>query len=219
MDEIVDLERLAALIRDLDPDLVALQEVDSVASRTGRVDQAAELGRLTGLTPVFGRFMSYQGGAYGMALLTKWPIVSSENLLLPDGEEPRTALSATVRSPKTGRALRFVGIHLYRTERERLAQANRLRRHLENEVLPTILAGDFNSVPGSPVMEELAREWTVVSKDEDHFTFPSYAPDEEIDFILLRPGSAFHVIDHWLLDEPIASDHRPLVADVVLRPR
>ena len=74
MDGRLDLERIAALIREVDPDLVTLQEVDSVTSRTNAIDQAAELGRLTGLKPVFGRFMSYQGGAYGMALLSKWEI-------------------------------------------------------------------------------------------------------------------------------------------------
>ena len=57
MDGILDLRRVAALIRELDPDLVALQEIDSATTRTGGVDQAAELGRLTGLTPIFGRFV------------------------------------------------------------------------------------------------------------------------------------------------------------------
>jgi endonuclease/exonuclease/phosphatase family metal-dependent hydrolase len=216
MDDAVDLKRIAAQIRDIDPDLVALQEVDSATARTGRVDQAAELGRLTRLQPVFGRFIAYQGGAYGMALLSRWPVVTSENVVLPDGEEPRTALSATLRSPDTGQQVRFVGIHFYRSGEERLAQSTRLQRHLRGHDLPTILAGDFNSRPDSRVMSQLAENWLVVPKGEDHYSFPSYAPDEEIDFILLRPAGAFRVIDQRLLDEPIASDHRPLVADVIL---
>ena len=103
MDEILDLERVADLIRRVDPDLVALQEIDSATVRTGRVDQAAELGRLTGLTSLFGRFMEYQGGAYGMALLSRWPVEDFQNLRLPDGAEPRTSVAALVRSPRTGR--------------------------------------------------------------------------------------------------------------------
>lgn len=140
MDEELDLERIAALIREVDPDLVTLQEVDSVTSRTMGVDQVAELGRLTGLQSVFGRFMAYQGGAYGMALLSAWSVAESVNYRLPDGEEPRTALAAIVTSPKTGRSLRFVGIHFYRTAEERLAQAVALEGLLGDDTIPTILA-------------------------------------------------------------------------------
>jgi len=216
MDELLDLERIAALIRRVDPDLVALQEVDSVTSRTDSVDQAVELGRLTGLEPVFGRFMPYRGGAYGMALLSRWPIVESSNLRLPEGEEPRTALSALVASPKTGRRVRFVGIHFYRTEEERLAQAIRLEDLLGDDV-PTVLAGDFNSTPGSAVLAHLAQSWVIIEKGDDHLTFPSYAPEREIDFVLLRPGDRFEVIGQRLITEPVASDHRPLVVDLVVR--
>ena len=155
MDDVLDLGRIAALIEALDPDLVALQEIDSVTTRTGGVDQAAELGRLTGLAHLFGSFMPYQGGAYGMALLSRWPIDASRNLRLPDGDEPRTALGASVVSPRTGQSVRFVGIHFYRTEDERLAQATRLEAYLESDTIPTILAGDFNSTPGSGVMNLL----------------------------------------------------------------
>ncbi|MDA0378473.1 MAG: endonuclease/exonuclease/phosphatase family protein, partial [Bacteroidetes bacterium] len=83
MDEIIDLERIAALIRKVDPDVVTLQEVDSVVTRTGGVDQAAELGRMTGMRPFFGRFMAYQGGAYGMAVLSRLPVRSWTNVRLP----------------------------------------------------------------------------------------------------------------------------------------
>ncbi len=217
MDEGLDLARIAALIREVNPDLVALQEVDSVTTRTERVDQAAELGRLTGMKPIFGRFMPYREGAYGMALLSAWPIDAATNLRLPDGTEPRTALSAVVVSPKTGRRLRLVGIHLYRTVDERLAQALALEDHLQGDTLPTILAGDFNSTPEDTVMQHLGHAWHIVPKGEDHFTFPSYAPDQEIDYFLLQPQARFNVIAQRLLDEPIISDHRPLVLDVVLK--
>ncbi len=217
MDEVVDLERIAALIKALDPDLVALQEVDSVTTRTNEVDQAAELGRLTGLAYVYGSFMPYQGGAYGMALLSRWPVDTSQNLRLPDGDEPRTALSATVTLPNTGQKIRFVGIHFYRTDEERLAQATRLEEYLDSESTPTILAGDFNSTPGSEVMVHVQTSWSVVPKGEDHLTFSSFEPVREIDFVLFRPYDRFEVLEQWLVDEPVASDHRPVVVDLVIR--
>jgi endonuclease/exonuclease/phosphatase family metal-dependent hydrolase len=216
MDEVVDLERIAALIRSVDPDLVALQEVDSATTRTGGVDQAAELGRLTGLEPVFGAFMPYQGGAYGMAVLSRWPVVASRNLRLPDGAEPRTSLAVTVTSPEA-RRLRFVGVHFYRTDNERLAQALRLEGHLAGDTVPTILAGDFNSTPGSEVLAHLAAGWTVVDKGADRLTFPSHGPEREIDFVLYRPAARWTVVGARLLDEPVASDHRPVLVELVLR--
>ncbi len=218
MDSVLDLHRIAALIREVDPDLVAVQEVDSVTTRTGGVDQAAELGRLTEMEPRYGRFMPYQGGAYGMALLSRWPISQAVNVRLPEGAEPRSAMSVVVISPKSGRALRFVGIHFYRTAEERMAQAEALDRALAGGDTATILAGDFNSTPGSAVMARLSDSWSVVGKGEDHFTFPSYGPDREIDFVLFRPADAFEVISQRLIDEPVASDHRPVVVDLAWKP-
>jgi endonuclease/exonuclease/phosphatase family metal-dependent hydrolase len=217
MDSVLDLARIAKLIRDLRPDLVALQEVDSVVERTRGVDQAAELGSLTKLHGAFGSFMPYQGGAYGMAILSRLPIARSENFRLPDGDEPRTALSVIVELPRTGARLRFVGIHLYRTEEERLAQARSLEEQLGSDFLSTVLAGDFNSQPGTAVMEHLASTWDIVEKGEDAFTFPSTAPEREIDFVLLRPADRFEVLSERLIDEPVASDHRPVIVDLVVR--
>jgi len=216
MDEVIDLERIATLIRDVDPDLVTLQEVDSVVARTGGVDQAAVLGELTGMQPIFGRFMPYQGGAYGMALLSRLPITSSQNLRLPDGDEPRTAVAATVELP-SGRHVRLVGIHFYRTETERLAQAQSLEEQLAGlDHHPTILAGDFNSTPEDSVMTHLRSGWHVVDKGDDRLTFSSFDPVKEIDYFIWRPERAFSLLDQHLLDEPVISDHRPLVMEVLV---
>lgn len=217
MDELLDLERIAALIREVDPDLVALQEVDSVTNRTEQVDQAAELGRLTELKPTFGRFMPYDGGAYGMAILSRWPILESTNIRLPDGEEPRTSLAITVDITESGRSLRFVGIHFYRTAEERLAQVKSLEAAMGETTTPIIWAGDFNSTPESEVMQYLSGNWKILEKGEDRLTFSSYEPEREIDFVLVRPDSSFSLLGQRVLDEPVASDHRPVVVDLVLR--
>lgn len=216
MDSVLDLERIGDLIRRVDPDLVALQEVDSMVQRTGLVDQAARLGALTGMEHRFGHFMPYQGGAYGMAILSRLPILSTENLRLPDGAEPRSALAVRVELPRTGTPLTFTGIHFYRTEEERLAQATRLEALLDGRTGPVILAGDFNSQPGSPVMDHLRQGWHVVDKGDDRNTYPSFAPAREIDFLLLRPRERFEVLSEALLDEPVISDHRPMVVELVV---
>lgn len=170
------------------------------------------------MSSAFGRFMAYQGGAYGMAILSRWPIQEVTNWRLTDGEEPRTALGVRVRTPLSDEELLLVGIHFYRTEAERLAQAADLSDFLEEELAPVILAGDFNSTPGSPVMAQLQAGWTVLDKGEDRFTFSSFDPVREIDFVLLRPLSRFEVLDHRPLDEPVLSDHRPIWTELTLNP-
>ncbi len=209
-DEVLDLQRIADLIKSLDPDLVALQEIDNRTERTGGENQAARLGQLTGLGSVFGPFMDYQGGEYGMAVLSKLPFVNPTSYLLPPGPEPRTSLAIEVLLPNGGELV-FAGIHFYRTESERMAQARRLLLVLEDEPVPVILAGDFNSTPGSPVMNFIGESFTVPDKGDDHFTFRSDNPTREIDFIVFRPAERFTVIESRVIDEPLASDHRPLL--------
>ena len=209
MDTVVDLDRIAKLMRSVSPDIVAVQEVDSVVGRTGGVDQASVLGQLTGTHQMFGAFMPYQGGGYGMALLSRLPVVEWWNHRLPDGDEPRTSVTARVRL-RSGRTVLVSGIHFYRTEPERLAQANRLLEYIAKDADPSILAGDFNSTPGTAVLQKLAETYTIPDKGADHNTFPSYAPDHEIDFVMFRPGPRFHVLEYRPLDEPVASDHRPI---------
>jgi len=216
MDDVIDLQRIAVLINEVNPDLVALQEVDSVVTRTNGVDQAAELGRLTNMQPVFGRFMAYQGGAYGMAVLSRLPVGKSTNVRLPDGDEPRSVVSAVIDLP-SGNTLRFNGIHFYRTEQERHAQATALETWLnDQETMPTMLAGDFNSYRGDSVITHLESGWYIVDKGEDMNTFPSWEPDREIDYFMWKPTDAFTILHQELLDEPVISDHRPLVIDIVV---
>ncbi|NIP83601.1 MAG: endonuclease, partial [Gemmatimonadetes bacterium] len=85
MDGEVDLARVADVLRPLDADVITLQEVDRGVGRTGGVDQAARLGELLGMRAHFGGFMPYQGGEYGMAVLTRLPVLAVTNLRLPDG--------------------------------------------------------------------------------------------------------------------------------------
>ncbi len=211
LDEVLDLERIGGVIEDAGPDVVALQEIDVGVERTGRIDQAHRYGELTRMTPLFGDFMDYQGGQYGMALLSRLPIVEWWNQRLPPGEEPRSSVAALVRMEGSGRDLVVVGVHLYRTEEERLAQARRLMEVLDGEEAPVLLVGDFNSMRGSPVMNLLGEAWSAPTKTGETFTFPADAPTREIDFILVRAPRGFRVLEYRVLDETVASDHRPLL--------
>ncbi len=210
-DGVFDLQRIADLILEHEPDVVALQEVDVGTYRSSRVDQARRLADLTGMEVVFGEFMEYDGGTYGMAILSRLRLLESYNHRLPRGPESRTALTVKVRMPN-GQPLWVSGIHFYRTEQERLAQAQRLLRILANETAPVILVGDFNSRLGDPVMERVEEEFSVPRKFGPPNTFPSDLPDREIDFVVYRPGDSFTLLDYRVLDVPVISDHRPVLA-------
>ena len=214
----VDLARVADVIKRLDPDVVTLQEVDCRVARSGRVDQAQELGRQTGMHAEFGKFFDFQGGEYGMAILSKSPFVDVQLHHLPRGAEPRFALAGKIRIGSPAREVIFVGIHLYRTEAERLAQAQRLVDIYAKTSTPVVLAGDFNSLPGSPVMTLLVKSWHSAAKQGSRLTFPATKPVREIDYVLLRPGPQFEVVAALVIPEPVASDHRPLLVDLRLRP-
>ena len=218
MDGTVDLSRSAEVIREMDPDILALQEIDSKTRRVNGVDQAARMSELTGMPHhAFGSFMDYQGGQYGMAILSRWPITASTNHRLPEGAEPRSALTAQISIAGDGPELTLADIHLYRTLEERYSQARRLVELFAYTTKPVVLAGDFNSRPDSKVIQMLDRYWTIPDKGREHLTFPSDDPDVEIDYIMYRPGSAFELIDHQVIDEPVASDHRPVILDLVVR--
>jgi len=216
MDSVIDLERIAGVLRPLNADVITFQEIDNAVERTDGVDQAARLGELLGMSAHFGDFMPYQGGEYGMAVLTRLPVLSVTNHRLPDGDEPRTGLEVQVAAGPDGVPVSIVGIHFYRTPEERLAQADALSSFLDDREHPVVLIGDFNSQRGDIVLRSLREnDWFVVDKDGSSLTFPSDVPEREIDFAMLRPASAFEIVEHRVLEESVASDHRPLF--VVLR--
>jgi len=216
MDSVIDLERVANVLRPLDADVITLQEMDTGVTRTQGVDQAHRLGELLGMEAFFGDFMPYQGGEYGMAVLSRLPVLGVTNVRLPDGEEPRTALEVRVAVGPDSRPVSVVGIHFYMTPEERLAQADSLSRYFAEVEHPVVLAGDFNSRRGDIVLGNLREHgWFVVDKDGPIETFPSDVPAREIDFVMLRPGSAFEVVEHRVIAEAVASDHRPIF--IVLR--
>jgi endonuclease/exonuclease/phosphatase family metal-dependent hydrolase len=217
-DQAVDLKRTASVIRRLNPDIVALQEVDANVKRSGNVDEPVMLARQTGLPHhEFGSFFKYQGGDYGMAILSRFPIENATNLRLPNGAEERTSLIAEIAIDDKAK-VSVADVHFYQSEAERLAQANTLLKHLsqhqnQNDVF---IVGDFNSTPGSAVMNLFAKNWLLPDKGEDHFTFAADNPNTEIDFAMTKRESNWTINSIDVIEEPMASDHRPLVMDVEL---
>lgn len=203
-----DLDRIAGVINQTDPDLVALQEVDFFTRRALNMDLATELGMRTGLAPLFGRAMFYDGGEYGEGILSRYSFLSTRNHPLPAGEgkEPRAALEVRVMLPG-GDTIAFVGTHFDHTgEVDRNHQAARLREILAAIELPVLLAGDLNASPDSRAMEILFSELKPSSMDMAP-TIPSDGPGAKIDYILYGPPERWRVLESRVICDSIASDH------------
>ncbi|MGD2068409.1 MAG: endonuclease/exonuclease/phosphatase family protein [Gemmatimonadota bacterium] len=213
LDGRVDLERVAAVLHGIGADVVALQEVDRGTERTDRVDQPDVLARLTETRASFGAHRPYQGGEYGNAILSRLPVLRrATRPLAPAAGSALTVHEVVVGVGDPERPVSFVSVHLAGSPRDRLLQADSLTAHFAGVGHPVVLAGDFNSRPGDPVMDRLREAWTVVPKDGPAETFPADAPDREIDYVLFRPASAFEIVEHRVIEEAAASDHRPIRA-------
>jgi endonuclease/exonuclease/phosphatase family metal-dependent hydrolase len=211
----VNLSRIAAVIRSSEADLVCLQEVDDRTTRTGRVDQTAELARLTGLHGEFGHQIDYQGGRYGQALLSRTPLEEPQVHMLPGDPTSETRIAFSARTEVAGRTVVIVSTHLHHLDPAvRLAQAETIAA-LEQGAGPMILGGDLNAVPGSPPLSALLETWRPTT-DEPLATFPAGKPTRQIDSILYRPVGLLEARAARVLDEPVASDHRPILAEFTL---
>ena len=209
----INLERLAGVMKSVQPDIVALQEVDQGTERAGGVHQLAELERLLGMHGEFGKAMDYEGGGYGVAVLSRWPIVRAANYPLPGspGQEPRTALNVHVRVGERGPLLRFTSTHLdqSRDTGGKLIQARYLNELLvSGDGQPSILAGDLNTRPGTDVMEIFDWHWTNgVAADPP----PPGRRGPRGDYVLFRPAERWRVVESRVIDDTVASDHRPVL--------
>jgi endonuclease/exonuclease/phosphatase family metal-dependent hydrolase len=212
----LDLARIAKVIRSVSPDVVALQEVDDQVRRSGHVKQPAELARLTKMHVVFEKNIDYQGGRYGNAVLSRFPIVQHKNVHLPsfDKGEQRGVLVCKLRLSPPQQPLLFFATHLdhRRQDRERLASAKRINALSDAyEKQPALLVGDLNATRDSDVLARFQKNWQIVHREELP-TVPVGKPNRQIDFILARPAGAWKTVEVRVLAEAIASDHRPLFA-------
>jgi endonuclease/exonuclease/phosphatase family metal-dependent hydrolase len=168
---------------------------------------------LTGLYGAFGKAIDYGGGEYGQAILSRFPLEAETVHRLP-GEpdrEQRIAFEATVTI--SGQPLSFVSTHLHHQNaaiRER--QAAKLHELFAGTRQTVILAGDLNATPDSQALSSLVTQWAVASGNTPLLTFPALQPTRQIDYVLVHPRNCLRTCTAAVLDEPTASDHRPVLA-------
>ena len=206
-----DLNAIAKVIIDTNPDFVALQEVDYQTNRAKKYDLVTELGWRTKMAPLFARAMPYDGGEYGEGVLSKFTFLQTRNVGLPysTGNEPRAALEILTVLP-SGDTIAFIGTHLDHTKNEtdRNAQAKKINEVFSLNKHPTILAGDLNATPGSTPINILEEVWGVsYNKKKPAFTYPSDHPVKKIDYVMFYPKNRWRVVETHVIQDVIASDH------------
>jgi endonuclease/exonuclease/phosphatase family metal-dependent hydrolase len=207
MDMVVDYDRTANVIIQQQPDVVALQELDSMTGRSGHHDQLGELASRTGYHPVFGVAIEFNGGQYGVGFLSREIPMSTKRIPLP-GEEPRLLLVVELEDYV------IACTHLDLDEVQRLASVPLIVKEAQRWQKPFLLVGDWNDTPDSQLLEVMTQHFTVLTGDEA--TYPADEPTECIDYVGVFNGRA-EAIESHVIDEPEASDHRPLVVWVRLR--
>lgn len=215
-----DISGIANVILATNPDLVALQEVDSCTNRVKKLNLLKELAAQTGMYIYFGKAMEHDGGSYGNGILSRYPIEQMYTISLPakgENSEPRCAAVVKVKLPGDS-LLQFVSAHLDHGEdpTDRIAQTNMLLQNLAKDSLPLILAGDMNAEPTSKEITHLTNVFKDASEDLGP-TWPSDKPTQKLDYILLYPKSQWTVVNSLILQETVASDHRPVICELLLK--
>ena len=207
MDLVLDYDRTAAVIIQHQPDVVALQELDSMTGRSERHYQLGELASRAQYHPVFGSAIEYDGGKYGVGILTREHPLSTRRIPLP-GEEPRMLLMVELQDYV------IACTHLDLEEEQRLASVPLIVEEAQRWQKPFILAGDWNDTLESQLLQEMTKYFTIHSGNEA--TYPADEPQECIDYIATFKGRVAETIESRVIDEPAASDHRPVMVRMQL---
>ena len=221
MDKKLDLQRIADVIKAERPDLVGLQEVDRGVKRTEGKDEIAELSKLTSMHYAFAHNLDYQGGQYGVAILSRFPIQQVDHRKYENRREAERRGMIRAEIQIAGRQINFVTSHLdYQYRDGRLFETEQMLNFLEGVSGALIVVGDFNDEPSGEAYELMLTKfydaWLMARGRGPGFSYPADKPSKRIDYVFTRKSDHIHAKRAWLIST-LASDHLPLVADLELR--
>ena len=206
MDEVYDCKRTVDVIRNSGAQFIGVQEVDSVTGRSEQRDILKELGTELHLFHTFGKAIDFDGGSYGIGILSAEKPLSVHRISLPGREEKRLLLVAEFNN------FVLANVHISLTPEDALASVPIIIKEAQNWNKPFFLVGDWNTHPDEAFVKEISKHFDIISSTKDN-TFPASGPNECIDYIALFKADIQPVVNcsTTVINDSIASDHRPII--------
>ena len=210
MDNQWSTERIADVVLDQDPDILCLQEVHQRLPQSRFVDQPARLQKALGLPVTFQANLRLGLGGYGLAVVSRYPVNTVQNHLLPSVREQRGVLQVNLATPMG--PLTVFCTHWGLNSEERQKQGARLAALVRDIPGPSIVCGDFNEGPEAAGIQHLRTATGLEDADRElsRLTYPADTPKARIDYVLYSPPLTVRSVSPVTT---LASDHLPLVAD------
>lgn len=203
MDGNFDIKRVSDKVSTIVADFIALQEVDKYLSRSNRIDEAQTIAEAANMYYEFAKAIDYDGGEYGVALLSKEKPMNVEKIPLPGREEARMLLICEFEN------IVVCCTHLSLTEADQIASVEVIKKALSNKYdKPIFIMGDFNAQSFSCVIKAFEESFDIISCTTKS-TFPANKPEICIDYIMQLKDKRFDVkvSDEYVDNDREASDH------------
>ncbi len=209
MDNVRNVQRIVNVINNEAPDVVAVQELDSMTTRSNQTFVLAEVAERTQMHASYAPAIDFQGGKYGIGILSKDKPLDIQTYPLPGREEKRMLMVAEFKD------YFFACTHLSLTEEDRLTSLEIIKNSVKSNQKPFFLAGDLNDTPNSKFIQALQEDFLILTNTKKP-TYPAPEPKETIDYIAAWKGNTdnFANLSAQVVEEPFASDHRPLTVQL-----
>lgn len=204
----VDMDLFASIINEVKPDLVSLQEVDKNAKRTGVIDITEELSKRTGLKGHFVKHRDFQGGEYGNAILSRFPVKDIH--VIDPSVTPGSGITiplATIRLAKRTEII-FNCTHLSTKLADRKSQARQLMDYyIGADRMPMIITGDLNAEPHHEEIKMFFEEFAEADTSFENTFSTRTGLVKKIDYILYPRNDHWEVLETKVICRGDASDH------------
>ncbi|RXJ04188.1 hypothetical protein DS745_02035 [Anaerobacillus alkaliphilus] len=206
LDGQVNLNRVIATLKDVNADIISLQEVERYSIRSNFYDQVRQIARDLDMNVLYFPSLAYPGFYYGNVILSRFPIIDSEIIPFITSRENRSAIIGKILLPNS-EEIYVINTHLGLDKAERLKAIHRIHQFIEGVNKPVFLTGDLNSTPSMMEYEI----WTnYLQKSNEGIPLQTfYKKDWQIDYIF---HSHHFTVTNVNVHKSDASDHFPVVA-------